>query len=124
MKQFCDLNEFYYIFRFFFQYICSRHRCTHGSTTEKTFIDEKSTIETTTTAYRQDFIDNQVKSFDTVRTPMKKPVDHLKPEGDIEFVDKQPFKPAEKVIATRPQDNLFVSGEFNGNFFFPILISI
>lgn len=57
-----------------------------------------------------------MKSFDTVRTPMKKPVDHLKPEGDIEFLDKQPFKPAEKVIATKPQDNLFVSGEFNGKY--------
>lgn len=82
---------------------------------ENKFIDEKSTLETTT-AYRQDFIDKQVTSFDMVRTPMKKPVDHLKPEGDIEFVDKQPFKPAEKVLATKPQDNLFVSGEFNGKF--------
>lgn len=51
-----------------------------------------------------------------VRTPIKRPVDHLKPEGDIEFVDKKPFKPAEKVVATKPQDNLFVSGEFNGNY--------
>lgn len=56
-------------------------------------------------------------SFDTVREPIKKPIDHLKPEGEIEFVDKKPYKPAEKVIATKPQDNLFVSGEFNGNIF-------
>lgn len=52
-----------------------------------------------------------------VRTPMKKPVDHLKPEGDIDFTDKKPYLPAEKVVATKPQDNLFVSGEFNGNYF-------
>ncbi|XP_031631777.1 uncharacterized protein LOC116346019 [Contarinia nasturtii] len=91
---------------------CGRHRCTHGTTTDSTFIDEKSTIETTT-AYRKDFIDNQVTSFDMVRTPMKKPVDHLKPEGDIEFTDKKPYKPAEKVVATKPQDTLYLSGEFN-----------
>lgn len=72
----------------------------------------------TTTAYRKDFIDNQVTSFDMVRTPAKKPVDHLKPEGDIEFTDKKPYKPAEKVIATKPQDNLFLSGEFNGKFYY------
>lgn len=53
-------------------------------------------------------------SSDTVRGPMKKPVDHLKPEGEIEFIDKKPYVPAEKVVATKPQDNLFVSGEFNG----------
>lgn len=93
----------------------SRHRCTHGTTTEKTVIDETNTMETTT-AYRNDFVDNHVTSFDTVRTPMKKPIDHLKPEGDIDFSDKKPYKPAEKVIATKPQDNLFLSGEFNGNF--------
>lgn len=52
-----------------------------------------------------------------VREPLKKPIDHLKPEGEIEFVDKKPYKPAEKVVATKPQDNLFVSGEFNGNYF-------
>lgn len=54
-------------------------------------------------------------SFDTVREPMKKPIDHLKPEGEIEFVDKKPHRPADKVVATKPRDNLFVSGEFNGN---------
>lgn len=58
-----------------------------------------------------------------VRTPMVKPVDHLKPEGEIEFVDKKPYKPAEKVVATKPQDNLFVSGEFNGNITEYIFIS-
>lgn len=91
-----------------------RHRCTHTTTTtDSVFVDEKSTSETTS-AYRKDFIDNQVTSFDTVRSPLKKPVDNLKPEGEIEFVDKKPFKPAEKSVATKPQDNLFVSGEFNG----------
>lgn len=74
----------------------------------------------TTTAYRKDFIDNQVTNFDMVRTPVKKPVDHLKPEGDIEFTDKKPYKPAEKVVATKPQDNLFLSGEFNGMFTFTL----
>lgn len=80
------------------------------------FIDEKSTIESTS-AYRKDFIDNQVTNMDMIRTPMKKPVDHLKPEGEIDFTDKKPFRPAEKVVATKPQDNLFVSGEFNGKSF-------
>lgn len=78
-------------------------------------MDETTTIETTT-AYRKDFIDKQVTNIEDVRSPVKKPIDHLKPEGDIEFVDKTPFKPAEKVIATKPQDNLFVSGEFNGKY--------
>lgn len=98
-----------------FLFSLSRHRCTHGTTTEKTIIDETNTMETTT-AYRKDFIGNQVTSFDMVRTPIKKPVDHLKPEGDIEFTDKTPYKPAEKVVATKPQDNLYLSGELNGNF--------
>lgn len=71
----------------------------------------------TTSAYRKDFIDNQVTNVDILRTPIKKPVDHLKPEGDIEFTDKKPYKPAEKVVATKPQDNLFLSGEFNGKFY-------
>lgn len=71
----------------------------------------------TTSAYRKDFIDNQVTNVDMLRTPIKKPVDHLKPEGDIEFTDKKPYKPAEKVVATKPQDNLFLSGEFNGKFY-------
>lgn len=49
-----------------------------------------------------------------VRTPAVRPVDNLKPEGNIDFSKKQPFKPAEKVTPTKPQDNLYVSGVFEG----------
>lgn len=94
----------------------SRHRCTHGTNSDSVFINETSTIETTS-AYRKDFVDKHVTNIDTVREPMKKPIDHLKPEGEIEFIDKKPYKPAEKVVATKPRDNLFVSGEFNGKKF-------
>lgn len=52
---------------------------------------------------------------------MRKPIDHLRPEGEIEFIDKHPYKPAERVIATKPQDNLFVSGEFNGKVYSSLL---
>lgn len=45
---------------------------------------------------------------------MVKPIDNLKPLGEMEFTNKEPYKPAEKVVATKPQDNLFVSGEFTG----------
>lgn len=78
-------------------------------------MSEKTTTEKIT-AYRKDFIDNHVTNVETIRTPMKKPIDNLKPEGNIDFTPKQPYKPAEKVVATKPQDNLFVSGEFEGKF--------
>lgn len=59
-------------------------------------------------------MDKHVTNYNTIRTPIVKPIDNLKPEGNIEFVDRKPYQPAEKVIATRPKDNLFVSGEFTG----------
>lgn len=94
-----------------------RHRCPHGPTTDETttIFDEVTNTETLS-AYRKDFIDNQVTNYEVIRTPAKKPVDNLKPEGEIDFVDKVPFRPAERVVATKPQDNLFVSGDFQGNF--------
>lgn len=49
-----------------------------------------------------------------MRTPTKKPIDNLKPEGKIDFTDKTPYKPAEKVAPTKPKDNLYVTGDFNG----------
>lgn len=105
--------------QFFFRSISTflrRHRCPHGPENDDVFTNETTTTVETSSAYRKDFIDKKVTSFDSVRTPMKKPVDNLKPEGVMEFKPKDTFKPAEKVIATKPQDNLFVSGEFNGNF--------
>lgn len=100
-----------------FSYIFSRHRCPHGPTTDETttIFNETTNVESTS-AYRKDFIDNKVTNYEAIRTPAKKPVDNLKPEGDMDFADKVPFKPAERVVATKPQDNLFVSGEFHGNF--------
>lgn len=102
-----------YVLRLLF----SRHRCPHGPTTDETttIFDEVTNVETIS-AYRKDFIDNKVTNYDVIRTPAKKPVDNLRPEGDIDFAEKVPYKPAERVIATKPQDNLFVSGEFESNF--------
>lgn len=100
-----------------FLHFSRRHRCPHGPTTEETttIYDETTNVETLS-AYRKDFIDKRVTNYDDIRLPVKKPIDNLKPEGDIDFADKVPFRPAERVIATRPQDNLFVSGEFEGNY--------
>lgn len=89
----------------------SRHRCPHGTPLDDTFVTETTTIEKT--AYQKDF-DKKVTSTDTVRLPAIKPVDNLRPEGTINFVHKQPFQPAEKVTPTRPHDNLFVTGDFDG----------
>lgn len=99
----------------------SRHRCPHGPTTDETttVFDEVTNTETLS-AYRKDFIDNKMTNYEVIRTPAKKPVDNLKPEGDIEFLEKVPFRPAERVVATKPQDNLFVSGEFQGIYHKPI----
>lgn len=50
-------------------------------------------------------------------TQMTRQDDHFKLEGNIEFMNEQPCEPAEKVIATKPQNNLSVSGELDGKFF-------
>lgn len=91
----------------------SRHRCPHGTTLDENFVSETTTVEKQT-AYQKDFIDKKVTAIDGLRMPAIKPADNLKPEGIFDFGDKQPFRPAEKVVPTRPQDNLFVTGEFEG----------
>lgn len=90
----------------------SRHRCPHGAYDEP-FVTETTTLEQQT-AYQKDFIDKKVTNIETVRLPAIKPRDNLKPEGDFDFVSRQPFQPAEKVTPTRPQDNLYVTGGFDG----------
>lgn len=95
-----------------FKSILSRHRCPHGTTFDDTSVTETTTVNQQT-AYQKDF-DKKVTTVDTVRLPAIKPVDNLKPEGTINFGPKQPFQPAEKVTPTRPHDNLFVTGDFDG----------
>lgn len=63
-------------------------------------------------------------NYETIRTPTVKPVDNLKPTGEMEFTEKKPFKPAEKVVATKPQDNLFVTGDFTGKFYHDAFIKM
>lgn len=104
------------IYLIFFKFN-SRHRCTHGPTTDETTTIFKEDSETRiTSAYTKDFDEKIVTDYEVIRSPVKKPVDNLRPEGQIEFVEKVPFKPADRVVATKPKDNLFVSGEFQGTF--------
>lgn len=93
-----------------------RHRCIHGPTPdESTGIFKEDTEVRTTTAYQKEFIGKNVTNVEQIRTPAKKPEDNLKPEGTIEFTEKTPFKPADRVTATKPKDNLVITGDFEGN---------
>lgn len=51
-----------------------------------------------------------------VRTPIKRPTDNLKPEGDFERPTKEEYKPAQRPIVKKPEDNLMVSGDFYSTF--------
>lgn len=90
-----------------------RHRCPHGPTTDETttIFDEVTSVENVS-AYRKDFIDNQVTNYEILRTPAVKPIDNLRPEGEFYSPEKEKFRPADRPQQFKPSDNLRPEGDF------------
>lgn len=94
-------------------YTFRRHRCPHEPEPDHNIItsSETTTVDNVS-AYTRDFIDQHITDVTQVRTPIKRPTDNLKPEGDFQRPEKTEFRPAERPTQVRPEDNLHPEGDF------------